>query len=148
MLKIMFTFCLLGLSLPVHATPKPVPVKDSTIAKEAKIPAELKAQILKQAQRDICPPEGESDMYCKAHSVYVLDDYVMVLASVQPTAGIFVLYKSSGPKTLRWTLLKDEGDATTFSLLAYREVLKEAALPEKVKTYFVHSLTARKKRRR
>lgn len=91
------------------------------------IDKKLQAQLLKLATDKSCNPESE--LYCKAHTVFVQDDHALVLLSIEPTAGIMMLYKQQ-KDTKKWEFK----ESTT--LVAYEYELEAMYLPKAVFDHF------------
>lgn len=88
--------------------------------------------LLEQAEREICDPE--STMYCQPHTVFLKDQYAAVLAAVQPTAGLLLIYTQDA-KTKAWKRTEK------LSLAFYQEELSEnSALPEAIAAYFMKQI--------
>ena len=100
--------------------------------KQADKQAEIKQQLLKLGTEKICDPESE--MYCEAHTAFVQGTDAIVLLSVQPTAGLFVIFQQE--KTGLWV------HRETHSLLDYEEGIAESKLSKASQAYFNQAMTA------
>jgi len=92
----------------------------------------LTTLLLKLSNDKLCDPESE--MYCEAHTVFVKDGYAIVLASVQPTAGLFQLYQqtsSEDPQTAKTWALKG-----TYQQLDYETEIEAAQISNDLKDFF------------
>lgn len=95
-------------------------------------------QLKKLADERLCDPESE--MYCRAHTVFIQDDYALVVASVERTPGVFILYQRKGQ---RW------GFQQSFTLLSYAEQIQALEnLAPRLKTYFIQQLDAKYKKKK
>lgn len=129
---------LLMLSSPLYAqaaTPATSSSAQSKFVPEP-VPAEMQELLLAISNDQLCDPESE--MYCAAHTVFAKEGYAVVLASVQPTSGLFQVYQQiskANPQTAAaWKLID------TYSLDAYQEELTEAKLPKALQTYFITAI--------
>ncbi len=132
------TLCLgligsLILSSPLVAKPNPPVSSAQPIQTRLPVTAETKDLLLQIATDKLCDPEGE--MYCQPHTVFVNEGYAVVLASVQPTAGLFQIYKQvskKNPQTAAsWALIG------TYQLIAYQESIEAAKLAKSLEAYFI-----------
>ena len=72
-------------------------------------------------------------MYCEAHTVFVFKNDAVVLLSVQPTAGLFMIFQKDVDQ---WVA------KGTHSLLDYERILVDSALSTSAQEYFTQALTA------
>lgn len=94
-------------------------------------PEYVQAVLLKLANEKICDPESE--MYCEAHTAFVFKNDAVVLLSVQPTAGLFMIFQKDMD---RWT------PRGTYRLLDYEKTLTDSALSKAVQEHFIQAFTA------
>ena len=96
------------------------------------VPPTATEVLLEQAEREICDPE--SAMYCKPHTVFLKDQYAAVLAAVQPTPGLLLIYMQDA-KTKTWKRTEK------LSLAFYQEELIEnSELPELIAAHFIKQI--------
>ncbi len=91
----------------------------------------VQAVLLKLANEKICDPESE--MYCEAHTAFVFKNDAVVLLSVQPTAGLFMIFQKDAD---RWT------PRGTYPLLDYEKTLVDSELSKAAQKHFIQAFTA------
>lgn len=136
LLRFGFGICCLNMTAWTLAElpPEQPQSSDSAHAK----PISLEQMLLNLSYAKLCNPDSE--MFCQPHTVFIKGDYAVVLASVQPTAGLFQVFHQKSqaqPQTdQHWELIG------TYQLSFYEETLLEAKLPKAPEAYFMQAIAA------
>jgi hypothetical protein len=91
----------------------------------------VQALLLKLANEKMCDPESE--MYCEAHTVFVFKNDAVVLLSVQPTAGLFMVFQKDADQWM---------PKATYGLLDYEKELAKSKLSTTAQAHFNQMITA------